>query len=170
MTSPTAPRTAPVVFVNYAPSSSDEMRDMCDVWLASICSAGWSTKEAHRVAAFIASCLYGNRTAELYMRDVESALNIQPEESQRALKLLKLFGAIEDAQVERGKITVDVRVSLEQKLRLAEARATLRRLEASEQERAMTAGIAALRAVSGHAKTERYAFDDAELARAIGEG
>lgn len=167
----TAPaRTAPVKFVNFTAASPAELRDICDVWLASICSAGWSTREAHRVAAFLTGCVYGNRENELYLRDVESALNIQPEESQRALKLLKLFGAVDDLTIERGKLTVDMRVTLEQRVRLVEAQGKLAGLAAAESERAMNAGIAALRAVSGQAKeSQHYSFDDAELQRAIGE-
>lgn len=159
-------RTQPVRLANYEASSAGELRDACDIWLDDICSAGWSTKESHRVAAFLTTCIYGNRMGELYLRELESTLNIQSEESQRALKLLKLFGAIEDAQVERGRITVEIRLTTRQQLKIAKMRIELANLVAAENERAMNAGIAALRNVSGQAT--HYTFDDAELQRVIG--
>lgn len=159
-------RTQPVRIANYTAASPDDLRDICDIWLDNICSAGWSTREAHRVAAFLTTCVYGNRTGDLYLRDLESSLNIQTEESQRALKLLKLFGVIDEVQIERGKITVEIRIKTQQRLQLAKARAEIASLAAAEAEQALQSGITALRAVAQQGT--QYKFDDAELDRAIG--
>lgn len=143
-----ARRPCPMTFANFEPELASDTRDMCDIWLADICAAGWASREAHRVAAFLAQFLYTGRENDLYMRDLESGINIQPEESQRALKLLKLFGAIEDFQNDRGRLTVQFRVTLGQRVRLLETRARLAQLTQTSRDAALAAGIAALRAVS----------------------
>lgn len=167
--SPPAVRTHPVRFTNVTAPQPDELRDMCDIWLDTICAAGWSSKEAQRVAAYLTTCIYGNRTGELYLRDLESNLNIQSEESQRALKQLKLFGVLEEFQIERGKITVDARMTSVQKVRLAEMRAKLAELETASTERAMNEGIAALRSVArGSSQPTANKFDNDAIDAAIG--
>ncbi len=164
--------TAPVRFCNYEPQSADELRDACDIWLNDVCAAAWGSREMHRVAGFLITCVHTGRETELYSRDLESAINIQPEETNRSMKLLKLFGGIEDFSSDRGKLSVQVRLSLAQRLSLLEKRARLAELT-HQQSQAMLAGsIAALRAISnGDASAVATARDDAHLPpplRAIG--
>lgn len=163
-----AVRSVPVRASNFAPSSPEELRDLCDIWLDTICSAGWSTREAQRVAAFLTTCLAAKREGDLYLRDLESALNIQPEETQRALKLLKLFSVIDELQIDRGKLIVDVRFTLEQRVRLAEANGKLQHLAQAQTDRAVDAGIAALRTVATKSVTANYKFDENELQSVLG--
>jgi hypothetical protein len=136
------------IIVNGDRAPGHTLAMQCEVWLADICAAPWASKEAMKMSAVVSQCLQTFPPKAAFTRDMESAYALQPEEIARALKMLKLFGAIEHFDIERGRLTVKARLSYAQRLRVAEMRAGLDRLDRETQ---ATVNVTALRAVAAEA-------------------
>lgn len=118
-------RSSPFRYANFTAGSDAELDLMCEVWLNDVCAAPWISREGQRLAAFIVMVLGGGRPGEVFLRDIETILNIQAEETNRGLKLLKTFRALESYEIEKGRLTLAVRVGPLQRLRMLEAKEKL---------------------------------------------
>jgi hypothetical protein len=137
-------RQSDFIIVNGDKTPGDDLAMQCEAWLADICAASWASKEAMKMAAIISQCVQTFPPKAAFTRDMESAYALQAEDIARALKLLKLFGAIVEFDIERGRLTVKARLSYSQRLRVAETRASLARLAGDAE---ATVNVTALRAV-----------------------
>lgn len=148
-----APKRAPAfIYANFTAESARDLDLMSEIWLLDVCGAPWVSREAQKLSAFIVMVLGGGRPGEIYLRDIESILNIMPEETNRGLKLLKVFRAIEDFHIDKGKLTLSVRVGHLQRLHMLEAREKLVALDEAEAsalaEQAATRSVELLRGVA----------------------
>lgn len=159
---PAAPRQPAVRYANFTAASADDLDLMSEIWLLDVCAAPWVSREAQKLAAFIATMLNSGRTNEVFLRDIESLLNIQPEETNRGLKLLKTFRAVEDFNIEKGRLTLSVRVGKLQRLHMLDAKAKLDALASAEADAATTRNVAQLREVVAEAR-----LDAEPLAQAV---
>jgi len=158
-----AANARPFRFQNFDAGSSQELRDMTDVWLADVSAAAWVTKEAQKLAAVVAEYMLVEKSMAVYTRDFESKYNIQSEEVARGLKLLKLFAAIENFEIEKGKLTVQARVTLGQRVKFMELQARYRELAAADADRAASEAVEALRTVGAYAVPPANSFADASV-------
>jgi hypothetical protein len=156
-----AANARPFRFQNFDAGSSQQLRDMTDVWLADVSAAAWVTKEAQKLAGVIAEYLLVEKPMAVYTRDFESKYNIQSEEVARGLKLLKLFAAVEGFEIEKGKLYVLARVTLGQRVKYMELQERYRQLAAVEADRTASEAVEALRSVAAHTVPPVNSFADA---------
>lgn len=138
----------PFRFANFVASSRQELRDMTDVWLSDVCAAAWVSKEAQKLAGVVAEYLLAEKPTAVYARDFESKYNITSEEVNRGLKLLRLFAALEEFTMEKGRLTVAARVTLTQRVRLLELQARHRDMTAATADETATQCVEQLRAAA----------------------
>ena len=142
-----------IYFVTGARQPGDDLAMQCEVWVADICAAAWVSKEAMKIAAVISLFAQDFPPKPAYTRDMESRYSLQPEEVQRGLRMLKLFGCVEDFLIDRGRLTVKARLNYAQRLRLKSMRDAFAALKAEDEaEQLASDAAAALRAVAAEAE------------------
>ena len=96
---------------------------MSELWLLDVCAAPWVSREAQKLAAYIVTIIGSGKTADVYLRDLETSINILPEETARGLRLLKAFRVVDDFLIDKGKLALTIRVGKLQLLKFLEAAA-----------------------------------------------
>ena len=128
-----------VVFAGYNPRMATERLIAAEVWISDVVGAPWASKEAMKIAAFMAKSLGEGGFGEIYMKDIESRYNIQQGEITMALNLLQTFRAVEGYVVERGQLKARLRLGVIQQIRVREELARLAKLDAADRLASATA-------------------------------
>jgi hypothetical protein len=92
----------------------------CEIWLDDVLRAPWSTREAMRIGAHLVNYIQSANASILFVREIETALQLNREEINRAMNLLRLFRAISDFKIERDEIRASLNLSTLQTIRLLE--------------------------------------------------
>jgi hypothetical protein len=103
----------------------DVVQIAVDVWLADVCGAAWATREAMKVAAFIAHYVRTGARGDVSMKDIEVACSMRRDDLPAALTLLKMFGMIDGFTIERGLLTVAGRLAMTQTIKILDLKAKL---------------------------------------------
>ena len=94
----------------------------CDIWLDDIFRAPWGTREVMKLAAYFVRYMSKPDANALSIREVESQIQMPPEELRKTLVLMRNFNAVEGFLIERNDIRVGLKLSHMQRLRVLEAR------------------------------------------------
>jgi hypothetical protein len=94
----------------------------CDIWLEDIYRAPWVTREVMKLAAYFVRYMAKPDANALSLREVESQIQMAPEELRKTLVLMRNFNAVEGFLIERNDIRVGLKLSHLQRLRVLEAR------------------------------------------------
>ena len=94
----------------------------CDIWLEDIYRAPWGTREVMKLAAYFVRYMSKPDANALSIREVESQIQMAPEELRKTLVLMRAFNAVEGFLIERNDIRVGLKLSHMQRLRVLEAR------------------------------------------------
>lgn len=99
-----------------------------EIWLDEVAKASWTTREAIKLASYIARYMVKPESAPMSMAAIEGQLQLSPEQTKVTLKLMLMFGAFESMSVIKDDVRCALNLSLLQKLRVLE---TYQRLEAA---------------------------------------
>jgi len=94
----------------------------CDIWLEDIFRATWGTRDVMKLAAYFVRYMSKPDANALSIREVESQIQMAPEELRKTLVLMRSFNAVEGFLIERNDIRVGLKLSHMQRLRVLEAR------------------------------------------------
>lgn len=94
----------------------------CDIWLDDIYRAPWATREVMKLSAYFVRYMSKPDANALGIREVESQIQMPPEELRKTLVLMRNFNAVEGFLIERNDIRVGLKLSHTQRLRVLEAR------------------------------------------------
>ena len=94
----------------------------CDIWLEDINRAPWVSREVMKLSAYFVRYMMKPDANALSLREVETQIQMPPEELRKALVLMRNFNAVEGFLIERNDIRVGLKLSYMQRLRTLEAR------------------------------------------------
>lgn len=158
---PQVPQRTPAFrYCNFEAENADDLELMSELWLLDVCAAPWVSREAQKLAAYIVTIVGSGRTSDVYLRDIESSMNILPEETARGLRLLKAFRVVEDFLIEKGKLTLTIRVSKLQLLKYLDAKDKFAALAAATLDAAAARHAAELRGMVALANAVPAAVND----------
>lgn len=93
-----------------------------EIWLEDVVRAPWASREAMKLAAHMINYMLTANRAILHIREMETQLQLNREEINRALNLLRLFRAISEYAIEKDEVTASLYLSMSQMMRLVEMR------------------------------------------------
>lgn len=93
-----------------------------EVWLDDIYRSAWTTKEAMKIAAFMVRYMAKPDPNMMTLTAIEGQLQLGPEQTKVALKIMRMFGAIDSYTVGRSEIRAALNLTVLQKVRALEAR------------------------------------------------
>jgi hypothetical protein len=96
-----------------------------EVWLDDIYRAPWASREAMKLAAHFVRYMGLADPAQLVLREIEREYQMVRDDVQRALVLLRTFGAVEAFALEKDDLKVALNLSLLQRLRVLQTRKEL---------------------------------------------
>ncbi len=111
-----------VRFGNLAQLDRSEIALACDIWLQDLVTAPWVTREAMKLAAHLTAYVRAANPAALYLREMETLLQLNREEINRAMGLMKLFGVLSEFVIEKDNVRASLNFSTLQSLRMLELR------------------------------------------------
>ena len=97
-----------VRFGNLAQVEMCEIELACDIWLTDLVKAPWVSNQAMKLAAHMVGYIRASNPANLQVREMETSLQLTRDEINRALGLMRLFGALTAFSVDKD----DVRATL----------------------------------------------------------
>lgn len=156
-----APQRAPAFrFCNFEAENAGDLELMSELWLLDVCAAPWVSREAQKLAAYVVTIIGSGKTTDVYLRDLETSMNILPEETARGLRLLKAFRVVDDFLIDKGKLALTIRVGKLQLLKFLEAKDKLAALTAAGLDAAASRNAAELRGVLALATAAPAAVND----------
>lgn len=96
-----------------------------EIWLRDICAARWATPAAMKLAAHLVRYMASPDQRRLTLGSLEHQLMLTKDEVAAALKVLRLYRAIEDYVIETEGLTAALRLSTLQRLQVLEVRQRL---------------------------------------------
>ena len=109
-----------VRFTNVEKLGKIELDLACDIWLRDLVAAAWSTRETMRLGAHFMNYIRAANPASLNFREIETVLQLNREEINRALHLMKLFGILSAYTAEKDDVRANLTLSPLQILRMLE--------------------------------------------------
>lgn len=109
-----------VRFSNLGEVGKGEIIAASELWLEDLIRAPWATREAMKLAAHLVNYMLSANRAILHVREMETMLQLNREEINRALGLLRLFRAISSFSVEKDEVCASLYLSTAQMIRLIE--------------------------------------------------
>ena len=88
-------------FGNLPGVGKDEITTAAEIWLEDIVRAPWATREAMKLAAHLVNYMLSANRTYLHIREMETQLQLNREEINRALSLMRLFRVITAFAVKR---------------------------------------------------------------------
>ena len=120
-----------------------------EMWLDDLIRAPWATREAMKLAAHLVNYMLSANRAILHVREIETTLQLNREEINRALNLMRLFRTVATFTVEKDEVQAGLYLSGQQMLRLVELRQRQFALLAAHREPAPDGGSHAVARVAG---------------------
>jgi hypothetical protein len=111
-----------VRFGNMAKLDKADIALACDIWLHDLVNAPWATREAMKLAAHLTTYVRAANPAALYLREMETLLQLNRDEINRAMNLMKLFGVLSAFTIEKDDVRACLHFSSLQSLRMLELR------------------------------------------------
>jgi hypothetical protein len=111
-----------VRFGNLAKLDKADISLACDIWLQDLVTAPWATREAMKLAAHLMAYVRAANPTALYLREMETLLQLNREEINRAMSLMKLFGVLSAFSIEKDDVRACLHFSSLQSLRMLELR------------------------------------------------
>lgn len=156
-----APQRAPAFrYCNFQAENAGDLELMSEIWLLDVCAAPWVSREAQKLAAYVVTIISSGRASDVYLRDLETSMNILPEETARGLRLLKAFRVVDDFLIDKGKLVLTIRVGKLQLLKFLEAKEKLTALTAAGLDAAASRNAAELRGIVALATAAPAAVND----------
>ncbi len=93
-----------------------------EIWLRDVCDAKWASREASRLAAHFVRYMSSPDAKQLAMSRIEHQVQLTREEILAALRLLRIYRAVELYSVEGDELRVALHLSTLQRLQTLEAR------------------------------------------------
>ena len=111
-----------VRFTNVEKLGRIELDLACDIWLRDLSAAAWASREAMKLGAHFMNYVRAANPANLALREMETILQLNREELNRALNLMKLFGVLSSFTVDKDDVRANLTLSPLQLLRMLEAK------------------------------------------------
>ncbi len=167
----TAPQRTPAFrYCNFEAENADDLELMSELWLLDVCAAPWVSREAQKLAAYIVTIIGSGKTSDVYLRDLETNMNILPEETARGLRLLKAFRVVDDFLIDKGKLALTIRVSKLQLLKYLDAKDRLAALTSAGLDAAASRNAAELRGIVAISNVAPAAVNDEQSLPAAAVG
>ncbi|MDX2157419.1 MAG: hypothetical protein SFW09_13005 [Hyphomicrobiaceae bacterium] len=106
----------------------DDLGTAGEIWLADLCAAVWATREAMKLGAHLVRYMVAPDPKLLTLSSIEGQIQIGREDVQFALRLLKLYRAVEDFTIEGDELRVALHLTSVQRLKVLEVRHRLAEL------------------------------------------
>ena len=107
---------------------TEDLSLVCEIWMDDLIRAPWAAREAMKLGSYFVRYMLEPQTTQLTLSAMEAIVQLTREDVRRSLALLQSFRAINSFAMERDGITVELRLSLLQQIRVLETRALLERL------------------------------------------
>jgi hypothetical protein len=109
-----------VRFANVEKLGKVELDLACDIWLKDIVAAAWATREVMKLAAHFMNYMRAANPSNLNLREMETVLQLNREEINRALSLMKLFAVLSTFTVDKDDVRANLVLSPLQILKMLE--------------------------------------------------
>ena len=106
----------------------DDIEFACEIWMDELVNAPWAPKETQKLGAYLTRYILAPATTQLTLSALEAFVQLTKEDVRRSLALLQSFRAVTAFNLERDGITVALRLSLLQQIRVLETRSLFDRL------------------------------------------
>ena len=117
-----------VRFENLPGVSKQDIAVTCEIWMDDLMRSPWATKEAMKLAAHLVNYIQAANPASLHVREIETSLQLNREEINRGLGLMRLFRFVSTFTIEKDEVRASLKLSQIQILRILEMRAKYLRL------------------------------------------
>ena len=108
----------------------EDLPFVCEIWMDELVRAPWAAREAMKLGSYLVRYINEPDTTQLTLSAMEAYVQLTREDVRRSLALLQSFRAISAFTMERDGITVALRLTLLQQIRVLETRSLLERLNA----------------------------------------
>lgn len=93
-----------------------------EIWLRDVCASQWISREASRLAAHFVRYMAAPDARQLAISRIEHQVQLTREEIHAALRLLRVYRAVELFSIEGDELRVALHISTLQRLQTLEAR------------------------------------------------
>lgn len=101
----------------------DDLPLAFEVWVEDHFSAPWATRESMKLAQHFVRYMAASSTYNLSLGELESIVQLNPEEVRKTLAVMQSFGAVESYTLDRlAGISVLLSLTYHQRLRVLEAK------------------------------------------------
>lgn len=101
----------------------DDLPLAYEVWVEDQFAAPWATRETMKLAQHLVRYMSASKTYNLSLGELESLVQLNPEEVRKTLAVMQSFGAVDSFTLDRlAGINVMINLTYHQRLRVLEAK------------------------------------------------
>lgn len=101
----------------------DDLPLAFEVWLEDQYHAPWATRESMKLAQHLVRYMAASSTYNLSLGELESLVQLNPEETRKTLAIMQSFGAVDAYTIDRlAGVNVQINLTFHQRLRVLEAK------------------------------------------------
>ncbi len=101
----------------------DDLPLAFEVWLEEQYHAPWATRETMKLSQHLVRYMGASSTYNLSLGELESLVQLNPEETRKTLAVMQSFGAVDGYTIDRlAGVNVQINLSYHQRLKVLEAK------------------------------------------------
>jgi len=101
----------------------DDLPLAFEVWLEDQYHAPWATRESMKLSQHLVRYMAASSTYNLSLGELESLVQLNPEETRKTLAIMQSFGAVDSYTIDRlAGVNVQINLTYHQRLKVLEAK------------------------------------------------